>query len=158
MKPSTYHPVTEPSRPPPRWTSRELQAGSSLVASQRKLDPNHIGIYGHSAAGHLAAGVGSMDDPKLEGDGGYEGIGSKVRAVVDSAGPSAICHLCAADSLSSLLTGKRPNRIHGAIGRFAEALRKAGIPMELVVVKNGEHSLRPGYLLRARRRALFTSI
>lgn len=56
-------------------------------AARYGIDPNHIGIYGHSAGGHLVACMGTMDDPKYEGSGGYEGVSSKVQAVLDTAGP-----------------------------------------------------------------------
>jgi acetyl esterase/lipase len=47
------------------------------------IDPDRIGLWGHSAGGHLAL-LAAMtgDDPALEGDVGVTGISSAVRAVV----------------------------------------------------------------------------
>lgn len=47
------------------------------------IDPDRIGLWGHSAGGHLAL-LAAMtgNDPALEGDVGVTGISSAVRAVV----------------------------------------------------------------------------
>lgn len=46
------------------------------------LDPNHIGVWGGSAGGHLAALIGtSADVTELEGDLGNAGQSSRVQAV-----------------------------------------------------------------------------
>ena len=45
------------------------------------IDPDRIGVFGTSAGGHLSACVALLDDPKLEGHGGYPGVSSKVMAV-----------------------------------------------------------------------------
>jgi acetyl esterase/lipase len=57
-------------------------------AAKYNVDPNKIGAVGHSAGGHLVACLGTMDDPKFEGDGGYAGVSSKVQAVSDWSGPA----------------------------------------------------------------------
>jgi len=47
------------------------------------IDPDRIGVWGHSAGGHLAALVGTTGDvSELEGDSGSPGISSRVQAVV----------------------------------------------------------------------------
>lgn len=57
-------------------------------AAKYNVDPNRIGIWGASAGGHLVSCVGTMgDQAKFEGTGGYEGVSSKVQAVVDYCGP-----------------------------------------------------------------------
>ncbi len=57
-------------------------------AVKYNIDPNHIGCWGHSAGGHLAACLGTMgDQAQWEGGGGYPGTSSQVQAVVDMSGP-----------------------------------------------------------------------
>ncbi len=57
-------------------------------AAKYNVDPDRIGCWGSSAGGHLVACMGTMDDPALEGDGGYAGVSSKVQAVADLSGPT----------------------------------------------------------------------
>jgi len=156
-------------------------------AAKYNVDPNHIGCWGESAGGHLVSCLGTMNDPKLEGQGGYEGVSSKVQAVVDWCGPvdftkggfnddSEIITPAekknATGTIAGLLrvsyeqdpqawkdaspiTHIGPNTcpfmiVHGDIDpsvavsqsqRFAAALQKAGVPVDLIIVKNGLHSL-----------------
>jgi acetyl esterase/lipase len=52
------------------------------------IDPNHIGAWGDSAGGHLAACLATMAGVKeYEGDGGCPGVSSAVEAAVDFFGP-----------------------------------------------------------------------
>jgi len=57
-------------------------------AHQYQIDPERIGVFGTSAGGHLAACVGLIRDPKLEGNGGFPGISSAVAAVGVFCGPA----------------------------------------------------------------------
>ena len=57
-------------------------------AAAYNVNPDRIGCLGHSAGGHLVACLGTMDDPSLEGSGGYQDVSSKVQAVVDKSGPT----------------------------------------------------------------------
>jgi acetyl esterase/lipase len=52
-------------------------------AKAYQVDPNHIGVIGGSAGGHLAAMVGlTGSEPGLEPNRPYEGISGRVQAVV----------------------------------------------------------------------------
>ena len=63
-------------------------------AATYHLDPDHIGAWGHSAGGHLAALLGTSGGvAALEGDGDNSGYSSRVQAVVDISGPTDILSL-----------------------------------------------------------------
>jgi len=58
-------------------------------AAKYHVDPNHIGVWGASAGGHLAEFLGTTaDDPRYEGTGGWTNESSRVNAVVSFFGPS----------------------------------------------------------------------
>jgi acetyl esterase/lipase len=58
-------------------------------AMKYNLDPDHIGVFGASAGGHLVALLGTTAGVKeLEGDGPNKDVSSRVQAVVDFFGPS----------------------------------------------------------------------
>jgi S-formylglutathione hydrolase FrmB len=58
-------------------------------AQKHNLDGAHIGVWGFSMGGRLAAMLGTSGDVKeLEGDEGNAGQSSRVQAVVDFAGPT----------------------------------------------------------------------
>ena len=58
-------------------------------AKEFKIDPNRIGVWGHSAGGHLSALVGTSGDAKeLEGNLGNNEQSSRVQAAAEWAGPS----------------------------------------------------------------------
>lgn len=58
-------------------------------AAKYNFDPNHFGIGGDSAGGHLAAFIGTSGDVKeMEGDLGNTNVSSQVQAVVDWFGPT----------------------------------------------------------------------
>jgi acetyl esterase/lipase len=57
-------------------------------AKEFHLDPEHIGVWGQSAGGHLAALLGTSGGIKeLEGAGRWQKFSSRVQAVVDWNGP-----------------------------------------------------------------------
>jgi len=58
-------------------------------AKELNIDTDKIGVFGHSAGGHLAALLGTSGDVKeLEGKGGYGGFSSRVQAAADLSGPT----------------------------------------------------------------------
>ncbi len=58
-------------------------------ASDLGVDTDHIGVWGGSAGGHLAALLGtSYDVPELEGDSGWPDVSARVQAVVSVCGAS----------------------------------------------------------------------
>ncbi len=58
-------------------------------ASAYNVDPDAIGVCGSSAGGHLAMMVACADEGAgLEGNGGWEGVSSRVQAVCSYFGPA----------------------------------------------------------------------
>ena len=58
-------------------------------AAPYHFDPDHIGAWGHSAGGHLAALLGTSGGvAELEGAGDNSSFSSRVQAVCDMSGPS----------------------------------------------------------------------
>ena len=58
-------------------------------AKKYNLDPNHFGVFGESAGGHLVALLGTTAGVKeLEGDGPNKNVSDAVQAVVDWFGPT----------------------------------------------------------------------
>jgi acetyl esterase/lipase len=63
-------------------------------ASEYNIDPERIGVWGHSSGGHLSALLGlSYDTPELEGNSGSPGYSSRVQAVCTSAAPTDILQM-----------------------------------------------------------------
>ncbi|WP_322923022.1 alpha/beta hydrolase [Paenibacillus campi] len=60
-------------------------------ADEYGIDTEHIGIWGHSAGGHLAALAGvTGDQPQWDEVGQWAGYSSRVSAVVDFCGPTDV--------------------------------------------------------------------
>jgi len=156
-------------------------------AGRYGIDPEHIGVYGTSAGAHLASCLGTMDDARFEGHGGYEGISSRVQAVVDAAGPvdfragnffdgdefispqqhsqdtgmlnalfgqpfdanpglwiegSPAAHVRPGDPPFLIAHGGRDQIVSPQQAKtIAAALQQARVPVELIIVKNGNHGL-----------------
>ena len=58
-------------------------------AKEYKINPDRIGVWGHSAGGHLVALLCTAGDAKdLEGMGGWQDQSSRVQCVIDCFGPT----------------------------------------------------------------------
>ena len=61
-------------------------------AKKYRIDPDHIGVVGFSAGGHLCCLLGVTDKKDgLEGEGGNADQSSRVQAVVSYFGPTDLC-------------------------------------------------------------------
>jgi acetyl esterase/lipase len=79
-------------------------------ATEYNIDPDHIGVWGYSAGGQLAAMLGTAGDVKeFEGDAGSADQSSRVQAVVNMAGVIDLTKqawdLNQADTAGALLVG-----------------------------------------------------
>ena len=58
-------------------------------AKEYNVDPDRIGVFGHSAGAHLAAMIGmSSGNKALEGDGGWNNYSSSVTSVIAASTPT----------------------------------------------------------------------
>ena len=142
-------------------------------ATRFNLDPNRIGVWGHSAGGHLVALLGTTDKGDgFEGPGEYSDQSSRVQAVVDMCGRADLRGMPAdkaesvfgaPDNSSDILEHASPITfvskgdapfliLHGdkdatvplrVSQRLAERLKAVGVPVTLVVVKNADHNFNP---------------
>jgi acetyl esterase/lipase len=121
-------------------------------AKKYGIDPTRVGVAGASAGGYLVALLGTAGDAKeLEGKGGNPDQSSRVQAVVDLFGPTRIRN-GDADRDNVLKYVRKDNPpfliVHGdadktvpllASERLNEALKKAGVEVNLVVMKGAGH-------------------
>ncbi len=121
-------------------------------AKKYNLDPDHIGVIGASAGGHLSALMGTSGGVKeLEGTGGNAEQSSKVQAVVDLFGPTGIPSKNGASGnvLKYIAKDNPPFLIvHGDADKLvpirqseqlAEALKKAGVEVTFTTMKGSGH-------------------
>jgi len=137
---------------------------------QYNLDPNHIGIFGGSAGGHLVALMGTADaSAGFDTGGGWTNESSRVQAVVDMFGPtqldisnrpeigemafgvtnrndpvfkkfSPLTYVSKDDPPFLILHGEKDVGVKPIHSELLEAaLKKAGVPVKLVTVKNAGH-------------------
>ena len=136
-------------------------------AARLGLAPERIGAWGVSAGGNLAAMLGVMGPGDgLEGSGGSPGASSQVQAVADVFGPndfslatnfggadvylpagadrakaSPVTYASPGDAPFLLLHGERDTivpPVHSTA--MHQALLNAGVPSELVIVRDAGHS------------------
>ncbi len=121
-------------------------------AKKYNLDPDHVGVMGASAGGHLSALLGTSGHVKeLEGKGGNAEQSSKVQAVIDLFGPLGIpSGNRAQGNVLTHLTKETPPFliVHGEEDktvpirqseRLKEALEKAGVEVKFVPIKGASH-------------------
>jgi acetyl esterase/lipase len=123
-------------------------------AAKYNLDGDHIGAWGGSSGGHLAALLGTSGDVKeLEGNvGGNVGVSSRVQCVADFSGPTDLMKLeasCAGfykpprlSPPAQLVGGPTAKHKELAISQsemLVEALKKANVDVTFEVIKGGGH-------------------
>ena len=139
-------------------------------AADYNLDPERFAAIGASAGGHLVALLGTSDQSAGFDVGEYLNQSSRVQAVIDISGPSDLSQdfknndlaalmlvafgsdqLAAASPVTHITSDDPPFLIlHGDNDGVVEvvhayilndALVAAGVPVKLVIVNNGDHSL-----------------
>ncbi len=88
----TYRVISEATFPAQIHDVKAAVRWFRLNAEKYAIDPERIGVWGHSAGGHLAALLGtSYDVAELEGDAN-PGVSSRVQAVVAMSGVYTMNH------------------------------------------------------------------
>lgn len=140
-------------------------------AEQLNIDPDRMGVYGGSAGGHLVNMLGVTDQSAGFDVGEYLEYSSRVQAVVDMFGPadltvefpggygrlgdtvfggfdaalaSPVTYVTSDDPPFLILHGDKDELVPFAQSEsFYARLQAAGVPSELVVVKNAGHGFAP---------------
>lgn len=138
-------------------------------ADKYQIDADHIGAIGGSAGGHLVAMLAvTGDDPQLEPEAPYAGFSSRIQAVVPMYGAhdlitlaksrdllssfseeekslskqaSAVSHISDDDPPFLILHGTRDALVPVEQSELLQAaLKKGGIPSELIIIEGAPHS------------------
>ncbi len=122
-------------------------------ASKYHLDPDHIGVMGASAGGHLAALLGTTAGSKeVPEHGEHLDRSSKIQAVIDQFGPlrinndqtnkSKVLSYITKDAVPFLIVHGDADKSVPLAGseQLTAALKQAGADVTLHVVKGGGHS------------------
>jgi acetyl esterase/lipase len=106
-------------------------------AATYNLDPDHFGVGGDSAGGHLAAFVGTSGDVKeMEGDLGNPGVSTRVQAVLDWFGPTDLTLMAQQSGPKSALQHDAPtspeSRLLGGPVQEKRDLAKTANPLTYI--------------------------
>jgi acetyl esterase/lipase len=120
-------------------------------AQDLNIDPNEIGAWGQSAGGHLVALLGTAGPSAGWDVGAYSDESSKVRAVVDMAGPSDLLSLgdqgasmVVQESFISLLGDVAPQKLGAALRDASPVTYVApGDPPFLLLQSDNDHIVYP---------------
>ncbi|MBM4016778.1 MAG: alpha/beta hydrolase [Planctomycetes bacterium] len=96
-------------------------------AKEYNINPDRIGVWGHSAGGHLVALLGTSGDAKdLEGTGGWQDQSSRVQAVLDCFGPADFTIIPKwAEGIQEQMKGPVYQLLGGPVAENAEKAAKA---------------------------------
>lgn len=141
-------------------------------ADRLNIDPNHVGVIGGSAGGHLAAMIGlTGPESGLDPSGPYGEYSCRVQAAVDLYGPADLLTWFPNRPGVSMLPGTRAEKpelyrlaspgthadkndppiliLQGTADKtvpveqsqsLADALKKAGVQHELIIIEGAPHS------------------
>jgi acetyl esterase/lipase len=123
-------------------------------AAQYKVDPNRIGVYGHSAGAHLAFMLG-VSPPPVEGDCQWNEFSSEVTAIAGGSTPTVLPGRFGESerySPASYISDKMPPLllIHGTadpivpvgpVDDYVAKMQAAGADVTYLKIENGDHDV-----------------